>query len=78
MGRLMAEWEYISINLNDLPRSSDEIDLLNDAGHEGWELVVITSNNIAYLKREVAARGARPHATGRQTGARTSAVSTKG
>ena len=26
-------------------------DVLNDAGNEGWELVVITPNNIAYLKR---------------------------
>jgi len=27
------------------------LDLLDKAGKEGWELVVITSNNIAYFKR---------------------------
>jgi hypothetical protein len=76
MGKPMAEWEYSNINLNDLPRSSDEIDLLNDAGHAGWELVVITSNNIAYLKREVG-RGSRPHASGRPT-AKSGAAPAKG
>ena len=28
----------------------DEIDLLNDAGQDGWELVAITDNNVALLK----------------------------
>ena len=32
----------------------DELDLLNAAGAEGWELVGITSHNMAYLKRVVA------------------------
>src|SRR5262245_34010923 len=31
----------------------DELDMLNAAGAEGWELVGITSNNVAYLKREI-------------------------
>lgn len=47
-------WEYRKINLNDLPRRSDEIDVLCNAGGNGWELVTILPNNIAYLKREVA------------------------
>jgi hypothetical protein len=51
----MPSWEYEKIDLNSLPRNTDEIDLLNDAGKEGWELVAITPNNIAYVKREVAA-----------------------
>ena len=40
----------------------DDIDFLTDAGNEGWELVTITVNNIAYLKRAVASakRTARP------------------
>jgi hypothetical protein len=42
-----------TINLFDLPRGTDEIDLLNDAG-EGWELVAIAANNVAYLKRQIA------------------------
>ena len=40
--RTVSEWEYRKIDLN----------LLNAAGAEGWELVGITSNNFAYLKRE--------------------------
>jgi len=27
--------------------------MLNAAGRQGWELVSITSNNVAYLKREI-------------------------
>jgi hypothetical protein len=50
----MSEWEYITVNLSDLPRDTGELDLLNDAGKNGWELIAIVSNNIAYLKREVA------------------------
>lgn len=49
----MPEWEYSRINLNEVPRRSDDIDLLNDAGKEGWELVNITANNIAFLKRQI-------------------------
>ena len=50
----MPKWEYLVIDLSDLPRRTDEIDLLNDAGANGWELVGITTNNKAYLKRQVA------------------------
>jgi hypothetical protein len=51
----MALWEYIAINLSDLPFKTRAIDLLNDAGKDGWELVTITRNNISYLKRQRAA-----------------------
>lgn len=54
----MPKWEYLVIDLSDLPRRIDEIDLLNDAGVNGWELVGITTNNKAYLKRQVAESGA--------------------
>jgi hypothetical protein len=47
----MPIWEYFAIHLSDLPRGADELDLLNDAGEEGWELVTITTNHVAYLKR---------------------------
>ena len=50
----MTAWKYRTIHLSDLPRKTDEIGLLNGAGAEGWELVGITANNIAYLKRQVA------------------------
>ena len=44
-------WEYRKINLNDLPRRTDEIDLLCQAGEDGWELVTLLLTNVAYLKR---------------------------
>jgi hypothetical protein len=53
---LMPEWEYTLISLNDLPFKPGVIDVLNDAGKDGWELIAITSNNIAYLKRQVRVR----------------------
>jgi len=49
----VTEWEYRKIDLNQLPRKTDDIDLLCDAGDEGWELVAILANNVAYLKRLV-------------------------
>ena len=49
----MPQWYYRKINLNDVPRKTDDIDLLNAAGKHGWELVGITTNSIAYLKRQL-------------------------
>jgi H-NS histone family len=46
-------WEYTKIVLGEVPRKSDEMALLCDAGEDGWELVAILANNVAYLKREV-------------------------
>jgi hypothetical protein len=47
----MSQWQYRKIDLNDLPLKIDEIEILNGAGGDGWELVAILTNNIAYLKR---------------------------
>ena len=49
----MTQWEYRKIALYELPRRADDIDLLCDAGREGWELVAILANNVAYLKRQI-------------------------
>jgi len=49
----MPEFEYEKLNLNYIPRGGDDIDLLDELGEDGWELVAITANNIAYLKRQV-------------------------
>jgi len=49
----MARWEYRKIPLNDVRPTVDDIDVLNDAGDNGWELVGITTNNVAYLKRPI-------------------------
>jgi hypothetical protein len=49
----VSEWEYRKISLNQHGPRGDELGVLNAAGAEGWELFAITSNNIAYLKREL-------------------------
>jgi hypothetical protein len=49
----MSEWEYRKVDLNVLTRTATDLDLLDKAGDEGWELVVITPNSIAYLKRQI-------------------------
>jgi hypothetical protein len=54
-----VQWEYRKILLNEHHRRGDDIDLLCDAGEHGWELVAITPNNVAYLKREVLPRATR-------------------
>jgi hypothetical protein len=47
----MSEWEYIRLSLSDLPLKTRAVDALNIAGKDGWELVTITRNNTAYLRR---------------------------
>jgi hypothetical protein len=47
----MPVWEYRQIDLNDLPPKTVEADVLNELGKQGWELVGILDNHIAYLKR---------------------------
>ena len=49
----MRQWEYLRLDLNDAPRRGDGIDVLSRAGSEGWELVTVTGNGVALLKREV-------------------------
>jgi hypothetical protein len=61
----MPIWEYREIDLSDLPRKANVIDLLNDAGDDGWELVAITINGIGYLKRQLR-EPARPASRRRQ------------
>jgi hypothetical protein len=53
----MIEWEYRRLTLNDVPRNSSDVELLCQAGEEGWELVAILANNIAYLKRPLDDQG---------------------
>lgn len=49
----MAAWEYRKLDLNDVPHRRDQIDLMREAGEEGWQLIVLTDNLIAYFKREL-------------------------
>jgi len=47
----MNSWDYLTLDLSDLPKRANLVDALNAAGNEGWELVAITLNNIAIFKR---------------------------
>ena len=47
------EWEYRKILLNEHLRKGDDIELLCEAGKQGWELIAITPNSVAYLKRAI-------------------------
>ena len=47
----MTEWEYRKVDLNQHRPRGDELEVLNSAGADGWELVSINGNSIAYLKR---------------------------
>ena len=63
----MPQWEYSKRDLSEVPTKIDDIDLLNDAGRDGWELVSITANNIAYLKRPVGGSAAAPEPSAKPT-----------
>jgi hypothetical protein len=49
----MRQWEYLRLDLNEAPRRGGETATLNTAGSEGWELVAVTGNGVAILKREI-------------------------
>jgi hypothetical protein len=48
----MPQWQYCTIHLNDSERS-EGVHAVNAVGKEGWELVVVTRNSIAYFKRPI-------------------------
>jgi hypothetical protein len=47
----MTPWEYLRLDLASILTRETEVDVLNQAGEIGWELVAITANNIAVFKR---------------------------
>jgi hypothetical protein len=51
----MPQWEYDVIDLNELPRRTSVVDVLNEAGSKGWELISIGPLNLAILKRQIPA-----------------------
>jgi hypothetical protein len=70
----MPQWEYSKRDLGEVPAKIDDIDLLNDSGREGWELVAITANNIAYLKRPLGGTAAAPEPAAKPAVARRKAA----
>jgi hypothetical protein len=66
-------WEYMAIDLNNTRRGENDMDLLNDAGADGWELVAITAPFRGILKR----RRLDVENASRDTGSKNSAVAVK-
>ena len=40
---------HVLLDLCNIPIKVKVIDVLNDAGRDGWEMVALTPNNAAYL-----------------------------
>ena len=51
----MLQWEYTKRDLSHLPPRTDAVDVLNDCGRGGWELVAIIANGTAYFRRAIPA-----------------------
>ena len=49
----MTQWEYSKIDLSRITPDRTTSSCSTDAGQDGWELLAIAPNNIAYLKRSV-------------------------
>ena len=49
----MPQWEHLVVDLNTISAKSSDVALLDQLGQERWELVSITSNKMAYMKRKV-------------------------
>ena len=52
VGLTMRRFTYRKLDLNQVPAKSTDIDLLNAAGQEGWDLVCIILG-VAYMRREI-------------------------
>ena len=74
----MTQWEYRKLDLNNVSARSSEIDLLDEAGKDGWELVRITANNFAYFKRALEDVAPAPQPRARQTRRKTAAAPASG
>jgi hypothetical protein len=50
---MKTAWEYRKIKLTASNHGTDEILHLTTAGEEGWEIVHISADDVAYLKRPI-------------------------
>ena len=48
-----VQWEYRKIDFDGDDRNDDDLELLSEVGRSGWELIIVTPNRVAYLKRAV-------------------------
>jgi hypothetical protein len=48
-----VQWEYRKIDFDGDDRNDDDLELLSEVGRSGWELIIVTANRVAYLKRAV-------------------------
>jgi len=48
----MPQWQYREVHLSD-PRQTWAVEFLNKVGEQGWELIAISTNNVAYLRRQI-------------------------
>jgi hypothetical protein len=55
----MARWEYFTLDLTNLPARTNQIDLLDDAGEDAWEL---------WLDSQKISRASRDHKVGLELG----------
>jgi hypothetical protein len=49
----VTRWDDIRLDLSSVPLKTDDVELLNDLGEQGWELVAVTANAQAYFKKPV-------------------------
>jgi hypothetical protein len=45
--------QVMKLALNETRRREDPLDVLLEAGKNGWELVTLTTNHVAYFKRPI-------------------------
>jgi hypothetical protein len=62
----MTRWEYCELDLAEISKKLREVDLLNRAGAQGWELITIRSPFRALMKRPLPSAG-RPRVAAPQT-----------
>jgi DNA-binding protein H-NS len=52
-------WEYCVLDLANIPRRQSDLDLLNRAGQQGWELIALAPPHRALMRRALSVAGAR-------------------